>query len=410
MFNKRHIVTLILFLVITFQASHLDIAKAHPDIIRVPQDKPTIQSAIDSAKSGDIILVSEGTYNEHVNITGKGISIIGENQNTTIIDGMNEEIPVIRMAVCTNVVIANFTIKRGGTRPEIEPSGIFLYRSNNTVISNITIIDNAFAGLFLRESNYNVIEGNFIGNNSYGVYFATGSSSNMIIGNSITKNNVGCVIYASNNLFYRNNFINNTHHVWISEVTKWDNGAEGNYWDDYNGVDADGDGIGDTSYLGVGFKDNYPLIDPWSLTRVFSVGVHSVTVRSNSTVASFNFNNTSRKIHFLMTGPSGGSFFCNVVVPKALLYANSSASEKWLVLLNGTEVDVNVKIEGDYTSLRFTGHFSRLEVQVRVVSVFGNGGWDFTFYALGFGIAIVMVVVIVFVMLKKKRTSKGSRR
>jgi len=40
----------------------------------------------------------------------------------------------------------------------------------------------------------------------------------------------------------------------------------GNYWDDYEGTDAEGDGIGDTHYSIDGDKDesdDYPLMEPF---------------------------------------------------------------------------------------------------------------------------------------------------
>ena len=46
------------------------------------------------------------------------------------------------------------------------------------------------------------------------------------------------------------------------EPNTWDNGAEGNYWCDYVGADADGDGVGDSPHvLYANNQDNHPLMN-----------------------------------------------------------------------------------------------------------------------------------------------------
>ncbi|MDD4325921.1 MAG: right-handed parallel beta-helix repeat-containing protein [Candidatus Bathyarchaeota archaeon] len=87
--------------------------------------------------------------------------------------------------------------------------------------------------------------------------------------------------YFDNNVFYHNNFVNNTHQISTYSSAygrvSFDNGRVGNYWSVYNGSDGNGDGIGDTPYIifeedSADFhretKDNFPLIAPFDLSTL----------------------------------------------------------------------------------------------------------------------------------------------
>ena len=68
------------------------------------------------------------------------------------------------------------------------------------------------------------------------------------------------------NVIFLNNFINNSVNGRDSSFyNSWNSSFAGNYWDDYEGTDANGDGIGDTPYY-VGFPYDYlPLMQPVAL-------------------------------------------------------------------------------------------------------------------------------------------------
>ena len=233
----------------------LGIGAASADTLNVGQGQtyPTIQSAIDSAKTGDVISVGEGTFSENLVIKKNGISITGKNGEKTIIDGRKIG-SGIKIDGSNNVRISGLTVQNSGGSGQ-DDAGISLYRANNNVVINTILINNAVGISIYSGSNNNTVSGNEISSNgNYGIFIFS-SNDNNIYNNNI-QGNKKFGLYADSartNHIYSNNFIDNQAYD-NSGLNSWDGNKSGNYWSTYK------KGSGPNLIPGgAKAQDNYPL-------------------------------------------------------------------------------------------------------------------------------------------------------
>jgi hypothetical protein len=104
-----------------------------------------------------------------------------------------------------------------------------------------------------------------------------------------------------------------------------------------------------------------------AITRVFNIYVdtkaYQVKTFSNSSIPIFNFNQSLMQISFNVTGLSGTIGFCNVTIPKTLMWCDDPT--EWVVLVDGNPpVYFNVTDTADYTYLYFTYSHTSKEVSI----------------------------------------------
>jgi len=172
-----------------------------------PNNYTWIQDAINDSSNGDTVFVfnHSSPYKENL-IVNKTIRLIGENKESTIIDGNGKGDVVLILS--DNVNISGFTIRNGGL---IFPDGGINVRANHTTINGNNMINN-FYGVVLFYSDYNkIFDNNVIDNNQCGIYLETCSYNN-ITNNYIDGqpyNGIGLWNSSNNNYMSKNTIINN---------------------------------------------------------------------------------------------------------------------------------------------------------------------------------------------------------
>ena len=255
-----------------------------------PGNYSKIQEAINNATEGDTVFVfnDSAPYYENL-LINKSLNLIGEDKETTIIDGTVSG-DVIKVTA-DYVFIKGFTITNGSRPGEgIQAGGIRLEPSSHSTITGNIIINNdkygirsaentsshntishniisgngreeygAFFNIWLFKSPNNIIENNTIINGKrYGIGICYWSKNTTVTGNIIANNkregiksrfsydnkifrntieNNGLfgirILYGSaNNSIYQNNFINNKPiNVWfILTDPRYPNHWNENYW------------------------------------------------------------------------------------------------------------------------------------------------------------------------------------
>ncbi|MBA7507642.1 hypothetical protein ES706_06362 [subsurface metagenome] len=229
--------------------------EAQGTIIYVPADNATIQVAVDSASSGDTIIVAANltdNYTENVDVTTNNLTIQGAGSANTTVEAANAALPVFNVTA-NNTTIKNFTIT-GATGS----SGVRIDGSNCKIDSDN--ISGNYNGIQIAGRENRIRRNTITGNSNYGIYFVSstiGDGWNDVQYNNITGN-TKCGAYAD---------IKPGEPYWMQ-------GAGFNYWGDDSGPSGSGPGTGDA-------VNDYVWYNPWlndSFSAILASGIADISM------------------------------------------------------------------------------------------------------------------------------------
>jgi Phospholipase_D-nuclease N-terminal/Right handed beta helix region len=123
--------------------------------VRVPQDFPTIQAAVDQARPGGMVLIGPGVYRESVTVTTPYLTIRGTDRSRTIIDGEFRRVNGIQVFEADGVAIENLT-SRDNLSNGVSWSSVHGFWGRY-----LTTYDNGEHGIFVSDSDHGQIDHSF---------------------------------------------------------------------------------------------------------------------------------------------------------------------------------------------------------------------------------------------------------
>ena len=171
------------------------------EIVRVPADHPTIQEAVEAARSGDLVLIEAGTYREAVSVGRDGITIRGVDRNAVVLDGEHELANGFAVTA-DGVTIENLTVHsyrqngvlfNGATGDRPAEGGA--YGTEGDVLagyrlSYVTAANNGLYGIYAFAARDGVIEHTMTsGNPDSGIYVGQCKPCNVVVRDSIAEYN-----------------------------------------------------------------------------------------------------------------------------------------------------------------------------------------------------------------------------